>query len=237
LAQGITRINVNTVNTGINIIPVVDKNIGVDFYGNITTNLARKVPELLAYQEDGVLNITISYPNVAVLGFINTEPLKLDIYVPQEFSGGINVETISGSLKIRKLNLENFEFKSLSGHLEADSVVSSSIKIESTSGKIVLTDIEGNIDISNISGRVDVVLRSLNKDLNIKTISGVVTITLPGKSEFSFVLSSISGRLENEFGAQIKFADGRKIEGTVGQGANKLTVNTTSGEIKVKKGE
>ena len=41
-------------------------------------------------------------------------------------------------------------------------------------------------------------------------------MTLPGKSEFNFELGSISGRIENEFGAQIKFADGRKIEGTVG---------------------
>jgi DUF4097 and DUF4098 domain-containing protein YvlB len=236
-ARDTVQINVNTVNTDINIIPSADKNIKIDFYGNIATSLARKVPELAAQQEGGVLNIVINYPNAAVLDFINAETLKLDIYVPQEFSGGIFAETISGSLKIEKFNLKNLEFKSLSGSIAASSLTVSDIKINSTSGKVVFADTEGSINISNISGNVELAIRSLISDLNIKTISGRVTVSLPDKSEFNFELGSISGNIENEFGAQIKFADGRKIEGTVGQGANMLTVNTTSGEIKLKKGQ
>jgi hypothetical protein len=236
-AMDITQINVNTVNTDINIIPSADKNIGVDFYGNIATSLARKAPELIAYQEGGVLNVYINYPNTAMFDFINAATLKLDIYVPQEFSGGIFAETISGSFKADKFNLESFEFKSMSGSFEASSLAASDIKISSTSGNVVLTDTEGSIDISNISGNVDLMLRTLTGDLSIKTISGRAAVSLPGKSEFNFELGSISGNIKNEFGAQIKFADGRKIKGTVGQGANMLTVNTTSGEIKLKKGQ
>jgi DUF4097 and DUF4098 domain-containing protein YvlB len=236
-ARDTVQINVNTVNTDITIIPVADKNIKIDFYGNIATSLARKVPELAAQQEGGVLNIVINYPNASVLDFINTETLKLDIYVPQEFSGGIFAETISGSFKTGKFNLENFEFKSTSGSFEASSLSASDIKVDSTSGKVVLKDVEGSIDISNISGNVELTLRSLISDLKIKTISGRVAVFLPDKSEFNFELASISGSIENEFGAQIKFADGRNFKGTVGTGVNKLTVNTTSGEIKLKKGQ
>src|SRR5665647_784131 len=60
-AKDIVQININTVNTDINIIPAADKNIEVDFYGNITTSLAGKTPQLNAYQEGGVLNIYINY--------------------------------------------------------------------------------------------------------------------------------------------------------------------------------
>jgi DUF4097 and DUF4098 domain-containing protein YvlB len=236
-AQDVTRININTVNTDINIIPANDKNIEVDFYGSITTSLAGKTPQLNAYQDGGVLYVSIDYPSAAVFDFINAATLKLDIYVPQDFSGGISAETISGSLKTGKFSLENFEFKSMSGALEASSLSASDIKVDSTSGKMVLRDVEGSIDISNISGNVELMLRSIASDLNIKTISGRVAVSLPGKSEFSFDLGSISGSIENEFGAQIKFADGRNVEGTVGIGVNKLTVNTTSGEIKLKKGK
>jgi hypothetical protein len=236
-AQGISQININTVNTDIKIIPVADKSIRVDFYGNLATNLSRKTPELTAYQEEGVLIVNINYPNAAALDFINAAMLKLDIYVPQEFSGGIAAETISGSFKIEKINIEKFEFKSMSGSLEANSIAASDIKINSTSGKVVLTGAEGRIDISNISGNVELKLAAFTGDLNIKTISGIVAVSLPEKSEFNFELDSISGRIENEFGAQIKFADGRRVDGAVGQGAYRLTVNTTSGEIKIKKGE
>ncbi len=232
------QVNVNTVNTDINIIPVASgKDIKVDFYGNAATSIAGKVPELLAYQEDGVLNISINYPNAATLDFLNAAKLTLDIYVPQEYSGGLFAETISGNFAIEKFNLGNLEFKSLSGSLKASSFTASEIKINSTSGKVVLTDTEGSIDISNISGNVELELRSLLNDLIIKTISGKAEVELPGKSEFDFALSSVSGRIENEFGAQIIFADGRTTEGTVGRGTGKLTVNTTSGEIKIIKGQ
>jgi hypothetical protein len=236
-AQDITRININTVNTDINIIPSADKNIEVDFYGNITTSIAGKAPQLNAYQDGGILNVYIDYPSAIVFDFINAATLKLDVYVPQEFSGVISAETISGSFKIGKFSLENFEFKTMSGTIEASSLSASDIKINSTSGKVVLRDAEGSIDVNNISGSVELVLRSIAGGLNIKTISGRVTVTLPGKSEFNFELGSISGSIENEFGAQIKFADGRNIEGTVGTSVNKLTINTTSGKIKIKKGQ
>lgn len=237
-AGEIRQININTVNTDINIIPVAaDNEIKAEFYGNTVTNIAGKIPELLARQEGGVLSINIDYPNAAMLDFLNSAKLTLDIYIPQEYSGGLFAETISGNFVIGKFNLGNLEFKSMSGALKASSLAASEIKISSTSGKVILTDTEGTIDISNISGNVELELRSLIGDLIIKTISGKVTVSLPGKSEFGFALSSISGRIENEFGAQLTFADGRTVEGTVGEGASKLTVNTTSGEIKLKKGE
>jgi lia operon protein LiaG len=236
-AQDITRININTVNTDINIIPVDDKNIEVDFYGNITTSLSGKTPQLNAYKEGGALNVYIDYPSAVAFDFINAATLKLDIYIPKEFSGDISAETISGSFKTGTFDLENFEFKSLSGSLEASSLSASKIKVSSTSGKVVLSDVEGGIDISNISGNVELTLRSIISDLNIKTISGRVAVSLPAKSGFNFELGSISGSIKNEFGAQIKFADGRNMEGTVGTGINKLTINTTSGEIKIKKGQ
>jgi|GEM_PF-1747186 len=236
-AQDITRININTVNTDINIIPVDDKNIEVDFYGNITTSLSGKTPQLNAYKEGGVLNVYIDYPSAVAFDFINAATLKLDIYIPQEFSGDISAETISGSFKTGKFDLENFEFKSISGSLEASSLSASKIKINSTSGKVVLSDVEGGIDISNISGNVELILRSIISDLSIKTISGRVAVSLPGKSGFNFEFGSISGSIKNEFGAQIEFTDGRNIKGKVGNGVNKLTINTTSGEIKIKKGQ
>lgn len=232
------QININTVNTDVNIIPVEAGNeITVEFYGNTATNIAGQTPELLVHQEGEVLSININYPSAAMLDFLNAAKLTLDIYIPQEYPGGLFAETISGNFQIGKFKLANFEFKSMSGSLKASSLAASDIKINSTSGKVALTDIRGRIDISNISGKVELGLSSLISDLNIKTISGKVTIDLPGKSEFNFTLSSISGRIENEFGAQIKFADGRTLEGTVGQGFSKLTVNTTSGEIKLKKGQ
>jgi len=236
-AQGIKDISIYTVNTNINIIPVPEKNIQVDFYGNVITRVVPKMPELSAYQESGTLFISIDNPNAIVPGFINVSPLVLDVYIPQEFSEGINVETISGNLIISKLKLDSFDFKSLSGRLEADSVSASDISIKSTSGKLDLSNTEGNIDINSLSGEITLSMESFKDDLNIKTISGSVTLTLPGESGFDFSFSSISGRIENEFGSQIRFADGRKVEGTVGQGANKLIVNSTSGNIKVKKGQ
>ncbi len=235
-AKEIKNIMINTVSTKVNIIPVVDSKVGIDFYGNITTNLTNVKPELQANIENGTLNIEISYPKTINIGLINFEKLYLDVYVPDNYAGSIEVETVSGDLDIRRFKLSGLGFKSLSGNINAESVIADMLDIKTASGKAVLKDISGNIKIDSISGEADAIIGSLEGDINIKTISGKAQIELPGNSAFNFEFGSVSGNIKNEFSADIKFIDNRKIEGSVGQGAHKIIISTTSGDISIKKG-
>jgi lia operon protein LiaG len=234
-ADEVKQIVIDVVNTDVNVIPVVDKKIGVDFYGSISTNLIAGKPELVTDLKNGVLTISITYPKTITFGLINLANLYLDVYVPNNFSKDIKVSTVSGNLNISKLSIENFNFKSISGNLNADSLSAKFLTVETSSGKVNLNGVEGKINADTISGEVTAVLKSFNNDLSIKTVSGEVNLSLPGSSEFKFKLGSVSGKIVNELGSKITFADSSNLEGIVGEGTFNITIETISGSIKITK--
>ncbi|MCX6383394.1 MAG: DUF4097 family beta strand repeat-containing protein [Actinobacteria bacterium] len=69
----------------------------------------------------------------------------------------------------------------------------------------------------------------------MKTVSGEVNLSLPENSEFKFKLGSVSGKIVNEFGSKITFADSSNLEGVVGEGAFNISIKTISGSIKITK--
>ncbi|MBM3705480.1 MAG: DUF4097 domain-containing protein [Actinobacteria bacterium] len=235
LVEEIESIVVKTIDTKVNIIPVVDKRVDIDFYGNITTNLTEAKPELVTSLEDGVLTITISYPKTINFGLINLEKLYLDVYVPNYFNKRIEVETVSADLEMRHMTLDYFRFKTISGNLDVNLISAQNWVLELTSGNIEARQVEGGINASTISGKTAVSLNSLKGDIRVKTVSGEVEISLPDESQFDFELNSISGDIKNEFGAKISYADKKNIAGSVGDGAFKIIVDTTSGNISIKK--
>ncbi|MCG2788551.1 MAG: DUF4097 domain-containing protein [Actinomycetia bacterium] len=138
-------------------------------------------------------------------------------------------------MSIKLATIDNFSFKSISGHLNADSLSAKNLIIETTSGKVNLNGVEGKINADTISGEITAALKSFNNDLSLKTISGEVNLSLPGNSEFKFKLGSVSGKIVNEFGSKITFADRSNLEGIVGEGAFNITIKTISGSIKITK--
>ncbi|MBN1298337.1 MAG: DUF4097 family beta strand repeat protein [Actinobacteria bacterium] len=235
--DGIEKLVIKTSSAKVNIIPVLDKKIGIDFYGTFTTNLDEIKPEMRTSLENGVLTVEISYGRAINIGLINFEQLYLDIYMPDNYLGQISADTISGDLVIRRFDLSQFDFKSVSGNLRAEAVNAGSVNIETASGNMDLTDIKGQINANNISGELKAKLNSLQGNINIKTVSGKIDIELPRESEFEFVFESLSGNIKNEFPADIKFVDNRRIEGNVGKGINMISLNTSSGNISIEKGE
>jgi len=120
---------------------------------------------------------------------------------------------------------------------DTESVIAGTMEMETASGKAYLKDISGNIKINSISGEAVAIIATLEGDINIKTISGKAEIELPGSSAFDFEFGSVSGNIKNEFPADIKLINNRKIEGSVGNGAYRIIIGTTSGDILIKKGE
>jgi DUF4097 and DUF4098 domain-containing protein YvlB len=233
----INKVVINTVNTNINLIPASDNKISIDFYGNITSNIAKGLPELSAYEKDGTLNISVIYPRTIIIGLINLSSLYLDIYVPDNYPGEINIETVSGGTEVKDFSTGGFYYKSISGEFSAKGFYAENMQLESTSGRINLEDSWGRVNASSVSGAIDLKITELANDINIKTVSGAVKVKIPAASQFNFDIGSISGEIYNDFSARINHADGRNFEGSVGQGASKLTISTTSGNIKIMKGE
>ena len=231
--EGVEKIVINAVSPKIKILPAEGKDIVVDFYGSITTNLGEKAPKLVADINNNILNISISYPKTFILGLFDISNIFLDIYLPAQFTKEINATSVSGDINIEDFNGTKIQLKTTSGNISANSIKAIEIQTDSISGNINFKKVEGNLKIISVSGDVSAGLASLADDILIKTTSGEAKLTLPLSSSFIFDLESISGNMKNNFDSTIKSASERSMQGNVGDGLNTIKITTVSGGITI----
>jgi DUF4097 and DUF4098 domain-containing protein YvlB len=76
-------------------------------------------------------------------------------------------------------------------------------------------------------------------DVNVETMSGDVELGLPADTAADLDASSFSGDIDSAFGKveEPEHGPGSKLHTTLGAGGGKLSVETFSGDIRIRSGE
>jgi len=251
-AEGVEKVNIDIVSTDINIIASDGENIKVHFYGEVSTNIRKDIPELAAYVSGDQLYIEIIHPKTIFIG-VNIWRTNMDIYIPGNSIDDIEINTVSADTNIEDLEIDDFVYSSVSGDFKARSLFARDLKLESTSGSFDIKDYAGNIDINvtsgdivlnggsdndsigviTVSGAVNIEQLEEFSSMNAETTSGDVEIKLFKDAQFYLNASTVSGDINNEFSIKISSSGRRGLEGTVGSDDMAIIVSTTSGDINI----
>jgi DUF4097 and DUF4098 domain-containing protein YvlB len=150
---------------------------------------------------------------------------------------GADCESVSGDLTIR--NVEGgADLKTVSGE----------ILLENSKGDVEAEVVSGDIELIDISDAEEVRAKSVNGDVkyvgnfrrdgsySISSLSGDVTVLIPGDSAFELVAKTFSGDLNTDFEVTLSGKVSKKeLRGTVNGGGAELTVKTFSGNVHLKK--
>ncbi|HTI07015.1 MAG TPA: DUF4097 family beta strand repeat-containing protein [Puia sp.] len=116
---------------------------------------------------------------------------------------------------------------------EVEVNVCQSIKVRSSTGPLVL---------SNISGDIDVVFNEVNKDkpISIVTVSGEINVTLPANTPLDLKMKTINGSMYSDFdfpgdNKQMKRIGGSSVTFHSPNGGLDLNLTTVSGSIYLRK--
>lgn len=249
--QGVNEIYIDTVSTDINIIPTDKEEIEVHFYGEVSTNIKRVIPSLVAYKSGDELCIEIVYPKTFFIGF-NIQRTNLDVYIPEDSIEVLKIATVSADTGVSDLKVDKFSLNAVSGDFKGESLFAGDLKIASISGDTSLKEYTGDIDANNVSG--DVVLEDGSQNdnikivtisgevyieqedssnMNIRTISGGVEINLSEDAQFYLKATTTSGNIETRFPIKMISSGRRDLEGIVGSDEKEINVSTISGDIDV----
>jgi hypothetical protein len=239
-AGKISAIKVNSISSNVTLktSDKIDSNvIDVHFYGTAIVNLKSSKPALDAKIIGDELDIQLLYPvNLNIFGIYSNDT-KIDITIPKNYSQSIkklDIKTTDANVSINEFSVGEFNFNTVSGNLKTESFTSEKYMIKSTSGDVNMINYIGEVTAETISGDVYLAHQfqhDLEGGLNIRTISGNVSLKLPQNSEFYLNLNSISGILSNEFPVKLINSGKNNIEGTVTSEKYKVIVKTTSGNI------
>lgn len=183
---------------------------------------------------------------------VEVETVSASIRV-RDVDGALHLESVSGEIE-GSGGGDSIELETISGAIDF-SASGGSLVAESVSGRIELRDVSGELEVSSVSGRVEVegeivrrgtfesvsgevvleVSPSPGAVVEVDVHSSNVTLTLPGDISARFKVATFSGRIDNDFGPDgertSRFAPGRSLDHTTGDGAVRISVDTFSGNV------
>lgn len=110
------------------------------------------------------------------------------------------------------------------------------VEVENVSGPIAIRGVLGSVRASQVSGPVGATLGRItgSRDVNIKAVSGTITVAIARDSSATLNAESISGGVHAFFPTdEHKGVVGSSIRGRIGSGSGSIDLSTVSGAISV----
>jgi hypothetical protein len=128
---------------------------------------------------------------------------------------------------------------SVTGDVEAEGL-ESDVEASSVSGDVRVST-TGMVRANTVSGELDISMGSLDWDrLEFSTVSGDITLRLPDNLGAEVEFNSLSGDFRSDFDLDREDRDehrwvGLDVSGIIGDGSRRLSMNTVSGDVELRR--
>jgi DUF4097 and DUF4098 domain-containing protein YvlB len=172
-------------------------------------------------------------------------------------TGSVSAETVNGSIT-QSGAARSVELESVNGSIDVTKATGR-IQAEAVNGTVTVRDASGELEAAAVNGEVLVTggsfdrakLESVAGDvrfeaglsaratLSVESVSGTVDLFLPAGIGAVFSVSTFSGDIVNELGPAAektsKWTPGKELSFTTGSGGARVTVETLSGTVNIRK--
>jgi hypothetical protein len=228
----ISEIEVNWTTGDVKIIPYVGDTTGseVIFFTEESGTQLEEDYEMRYKVEDGVLKIMFAKPNVKFQGIFKSLEKDLTINVPigMTFSD-VTIETVSANINLESIHANMFDLSTVSGDVDGALLIADSMDAETVSGEIRWNEATfETVSAESVSGKVNVAFLSMPNNIEIETVSGAMTLSLPENDGFKVDYDKVSGNFDCEFDVKIN-----KNMAMYKNGETKIKLDTVSGNMKI----
>ena len=159
-----------------------------------------------------------------------------------EFFGDTHLERIRDAVKFHTSRTD-FQLARLDGEIEispnADLSASQAlgpVTLTTRSRNITLEHVAGDLSVNNSNGSVDLITAPPLGNVTVENRNGSVTVTVPEQASFTVQAQTRNGDAENDFSLPTQESNNRKnFGGTVGKGGSLIRINTSEGDIALRK--
>ena len=172
-------------------------------------------------------------------------------------TGAVSAETVNGSIT-QAGAAKSVELESVNGSIDVTKATGR-VQAEAVNGTVTVRDASGELDASTVNGKVLVTGGSFDQarlesvaggvrfeaglsaraTLSVESVSGTVDLFLPAALGAEFSVSTFSGDIVNELGPAAektsKWTPGKELSFTSGSGGARITVETLSGNVNIRK--
>lgn len=224
--QGIDTIYVETTSSDITLTSSDSNEVRAHFYGSYSTSSNSFKPELVVTRNGDKLLIKIEDSVGLVLSYISN--LRLEVYIPSQYSESVKVKSASGKVVFGELSIKELSLETSSGNIQTEAVSAQKANIDTSSGEVKFKGKFTELKVKSTSG--DIISDNVEaEDSKFESSSGAIKFN--GKfSELTAISTSgdiTSASIETK---SSKFESSSGEIAVSGSLAN-ITAKTTSGDI------
>lgn len=146
-------------------------------------------------------------------------------------SDRITADVSSGSIKIKAETAGDITTECTSGSIDITVGTAKTVSADTSSGKINITaDKADSVTTDATSGNTELRLANMPANTKLEATSGDIELFIPENSDFKCDVTATSGDFDSDLSLS-KNGDTY----TAGAGTNSVTIDTTSGDVKIKK--
>jgi hypothetical protein len=206
-----------------------------DIGGNVQTVINDDDSTVTLHDLKGTLSVKGHTGDISIKNVAGALTLQGDFY------GTTTLEKVSNSVHFDS-SRTHFAAARLDDEfsVESDTLTASSLLgpvVLNTSDKnITLDGVQGNVEVSNKNGEVHVTSVSPVGSVTVNNSHGSVDVGMPHSASFQVSAQTRNGDMENDFGLSAQEdGDTHTLHGSVGSGGPKVSINTTDGDVTVRK--
>ena len=150
--------------------------------------------------------------------------------------GEVNLDTGSGGVEVTGVQGRSLLIDTGSGSVTASDIDVSDLDIDTGSGRIRVEGVKAtDIRLDTGSGSITLELLSDARDIEIDTGSGSVTITVPESFGATIDIETGSGDIELGMPVTTRRWSRDHLSGTIGNGGTRLSIDTGSGSVHIRR--
>lgn len=150
--------------------------------------------------------------------------------------GSLSVDTGSGPVEVSKFDGSQLSIDTGSGEVTITEAKAEEIEIDTGSGDIRLTGASApRLSLDTGSGGVTADLRVSPTSLSVDTGSGDIAVTAPPNLGAEVEIETSSGDVETDFQLQVTRHSREHLEGRIGDGRGRISIETGSGDVRLRK--
>ena len=151
-------------------------------------------------------------------------------------NGLISLDTGSGNVVAKNITSDGFIIDSGSGDVSVDGCACAKVSIETGSGGLRASEMTTkSLSLDTGSGDVVLGLRNSPDVVTIDSGSGTVTLTLPADFGATVDIDTGSGGITSDFPVTLSSKSRSEMHGRIGAGNGKLSIETGSGSVRLRK--
>lgn len=183
-------------------------------------------------QSGDTLSIQYEKSKVYVGIQVTEEDKDLTITVPADWvCRSLEIDAASAEVDVSNLTIHEVDFDGASGICTFENCIVDELEVDTASGDLFYNGQLETLKVSSMSANCEVVLTNAPKEIDLSSMSGDLDLTLPEGCGFSLAMDAMSSDFSTDFETVTK--NGRHVHG---DGSCRIDIECMSGDVAVHKG-